>query len=103
MHDEYYVKGYQWGQFGQFIGEYSFPANKDQHDIHLPPNTTLIEPPRNLPVDLEAAWNGETWIVRRVQLDWLPDASSYSDNFFGLQVPDEVIDAPASTTTEGGV
>ena len=101
MRDEYYINGYQWGAYGQFIGEYIFPANKDQYDIHMPPNTTLIEPPRNLPVDKEAAWDGEKWIIRDVRLDWLPDVSSYGENFFGLQTPDSVSD-DAEPVTEGG-
>lgn len=102
MHDEYMVKGYQWGSHGQFIGEYNFPANKDQYAIHMPPNTTLIEPPRNLPVDQEAAWDGAKWVVRNVQLDWMPDMSSYGENFFGTQTPEAVSDTPETAAVEGG-
>ena len=102
MHEEYYIKGYQWGAYGQFTGEYTFPANKDRYDIHMPPNTTLIEPPRNLPVDQEAAWNGVGWIVRNVQFDWLPDVSSYSENFFGILDPEPTVEPVADiVVTEG--
>lgn len=103
MLKEYYIKGYQWGAYGQFIGEYDFPANKDQYDIHMPPNTTLIAPPRDLPVDKEAAWDGEKWIVRNVQFDWLPDASSYGEVFFGVQDHEPVVDPViGAVATDGG-
>lgn len=40
------VTGYQYSpESGQFIGEYTFPNNKDKEEVHLPPNTTLEAPP----------------------------------------------------------
>lgn len=39
------ITGFQWGDGNRFIGPYEFENNKDQEAIHLPPKTTLIEPP----------------------------------------------------------
>jgi hypothetical protein len=94
--EEVMLTGYQWGTGGVYIGVYEFPANKDQYEIHLPPNTTMTAPPTGLPVDMEAAWDGTQWVVRRVQFDWMPDVSQFSENFFGLRepLPEEPSDAP---------
>lgn len=65
------LTGYQYGDDNGFIGEYHFENNRDKDDIHLPPRTTLQAPPRPLPVDQEAAWDGAQWIIRNVALSWL--------------------------------
>lgn len=69
------ITGYQWGDDLRFIGPYTFDNNGDKEEIHLPPRTTLIEPPQNLPVDQEAAWEAgrSRWIVRNVAMSHLPD------------------------------
>ncbi len=67
------LTGYQWGDNGIYIGPYEFDNNQDKEEVHLPPRTTLIKPPKKLAVDEEAAWNGEKWIVRRLSLAYLPD------------------------------
>ena len=87
------VTGYQYGDDNGFIGEYSFENNRDKDAIHLPPRTTLQAPPRNLPVDQEAAWDGNTWVIRKVALSWLldralPDADDTMQRDPAL--PDEV-------------
>jgi hypothetical protein len=67
------ITGYQYGDNGQFIGEYRFEKNRDKEEIHCPPCTTLQPPPTNLPVDEEAYFDGKQWQVRRLSLSWLPD------------------------------
>lgn len=63
LHDEYTIKGYQFSPVdGKFTGEYDFPANKDQYDIHMPPFTTLVAPPA-LPQYHSAYWDGVSWTV----------------------------------------
>ena len=79
---EQYIIGYQWGTHGQFIGAYSFPNNMDKEDIHFPPNTTLISPLTECPVDSEIAWNGESWEIRRAQLSHFPDAEDVPYEFY---------------------
>lgn len=59
---EILITAYQYGDNKHFIGGYKFPKHKD-HDIHLPPNTTLVAPPANIPKGKEARWNGTTWDV----------------------------------------
>jgi hypothetical protein len=46
MVNEEFILGYQWSpETGEYLSGYKFPNNKDKVDIHLPPYTTLIEPP----------------------------------------------------------
>lgn len=63
MENEEFILGYQWSpDDGKFIGEYRFPNNKDKEEIHMPPFTTLIEPPV---VSKNSApfWNGDSWYI----------------------------------------
>jgi hypothetical protein len=53
------VKGYQWGDHKQFIGEYEIPAVSEE-SVHLPPNTTLAAPP-TAPEGKQAFWSGTSW------------------------------------------
>ena len=53
--------GYQWGAHMQYIGTYQILHQEDQ-PIHMPPNTTLIEPP-TIPEGQEAIWSGESWAL----------------------------------------
>lgn len=57
------ITGYQWGDDNTFIGEYIFPNNLDKEDIHLPPRTTLIAPPKTTNKQV-ASWDGEKWILQ---------------------------------------
>jgi hypothetical protein len=68
------ITGHQWGDDMRYIGAYEFPNNLDKEEIHLPPRTTLLEPPMGLPVDQEAAWfeRGQRWIVRGVMMSHMP-------------------------------
>jgi hypothetical protein len=68
------ITGYQWGDDGSFIGPYAFPNNLDQEAIHLPPCTTLIAPPTDVPAGMEAAWDAftEDWVMREEDLSWMP-------------------------------
>jgi hypothetical protein len=46
MANEEFILGYQWSpETGEYLSEYKFPNNKDKDDIHVPPYTTLVEPP----------------------------------------------------------
>jgi len=40
--------GYQWGDAGDFIGEYEIPTIQGK-DPQLPPRTILVAPPTNIP------------------------------------------------------
>lgn len=55
------ITGYQWGDDNKYIGIYNFPNNLDREDIHLPPNTTLISPPKEVPNDSYIYWDGTNW------------------------------------------
>lgn len=58
------ITGYQFGpERGEFRGEYSFPNNLDKEKIHLPPFTTLVPPPENVPSGMHPCWNGEKWTI----------------------------------------
>lgn len=57
------VVGYQYSPQTQvFIGEYSFPNNKDKLEIHLPPHTTLTPPPA-IPEGQAAYWREGQWVL----------------------------------------
>lgn len=55
------IKGFQYDpKTGRYVGEYDFPNNMDQEEIHLPPNTTLERPPAceagQIPVMVDGVW-----------------------------------------------
>lgn len=56
---EIFTTGYQWGAHMQYIGTYQIFHQEDQ-PIHMPPNTTLIEPP-TVDEGQEAIWDGKNW------------------------------------------
>ncbi len=60
---EQMITGYQYGANGAFIGVYIFHKNLDKEEIHMPPNTTLIEP-LVVTIGKEAFWNGTKWDIR---------------------------------------
>jgi hypothetical protein len=62
---EEFLTGYQWMDNGKLSGEYKFPNNKDQEDVHMPPNTTLIKPPKPLK-NKEIYWTGQEWSYRPI-------------------------------------
>jgi len=59
-----FITGYQYGDKNQYIGEYQFPNNLDQDSIHMPLNTTLIEPP--VEAGKQAFWDGEKWNLQDI-------------------------------------
>ncbi|PRC90978.1 hypothetical protein [Solimicrobium silvestre] len=74
------ITGYQYGDYGNFIGEYQFEKNRDKEEIHCPPRTTLIPPPTDLPADKETVFDGEKWIIRNLEMPWLPDREIPADD-----------------------
>ena len=61
---EQMILGYQYSPTtGKFIGQYWFPNNKDQAAIHMPPNTTLIAPPVDVPATMSVYWSGQQWFI----------------------------------------
>ena len=67
------ITGYQYGDYGHFIGEYRFEKNRDKPAIHMPPRTTLEPPPNDHDMDQEPFFNGKAWEIRKLALPWLPD------------------------------
>lgn len=61
------ITGYQYGVGNVFIGPYQFPKNLDQETLHLPPNTTLIEPPA-IPAGMLAVWDVSVWILKAIPM-----------------------------------
>lgn len=63
---EQMMTGYQYGDDGRFIGPYKFPDNKDKAVVHLPPTTTLTEPPKDIATGQAAFFDVATglWVVR---------------------------------------
>ena len=57
------ITGYQYKSNKHFGGVYEFPNNLDKEEIHLPPNTTLVAPPKNIPKGKEAMWYVDKWIL----------------------------------------
>ena len=58
------ITGFQYSPVdGAFIGEYQFPNNLDKEEIHMPPNTTLLAPPAEVPFGSVAKWDGKAWVV----------------------------------------
>jgi hypothetical protein len=60
-----FVTGYQYGNRNQFVGQYVFETHAD-FEPHIPPNTVLVDPPKNIPEGQEAIWMGEQWILQTV-------------------------------------
>jgi len=71
------ITGYQWGDDMSYIGTYQFVRNLDQMAVHMPPRTTLQEPPTGLVRGKEAAFDEsqDTWFVRDENLSWMDEAS----------------------------
>ena len=57
------IKGYQYKSNNHFSGIYEFPNNLNKEEIHLPPNTTLVAPPDNIPEGKEAMWYVDKWTL----------------------------------------
>ena len=68
------IIGYQFGEYNQFIGEYSFPNNMDKDEIHLPNNTTLVKPPK-IKDGFEAIWNitDQKWYSKTKPSESVPE------------------------------
>ena len=58
-----FVTGYQYGDKKQFIGQYIFETH-GEFDVHMPPNTTLVEPPKDIPAGKEAIWMDTFWVLK---------------------------------------
>lgn len=71
------ITGYQYGDDCSYTGPYTFPDNKDKDAVHLPPHTTLLVPPIDLPAGMEAAFNVKTgrWEIRPEDLSWMDEDS----------------------------
>lgn len=92
------IKGYQYGNENHYIGEYIFHNNLDKEEIHLPHNTTLVEPPV-IPEGKSAVWNeneNKWFIVDKISLPYEPQPGID----FDLPTPDypslEVTELPLS-------
>jgi hypothetical protein len=62
-----FVTGYQYGDRKQFIGQYVFETH-GEFDVHMPPNTTLVEPPKSIPKGKEAIWMDTAWVLKDAPL-----------------------------------
>ena len=61
---EQHIIGYQWDpETGKFIGVYVFPNNADKEEVHLPPNTTLEQPPEPLSRSQTAFRRNGSWVL----------------------------------------
>lgn len=83
------ITGFQFDpKTGRYIGEYEFPNNMDQEDIHLPPNTTLERPPAaeegKIAVRVDNGWqiqNDPNAAKQRPQID---DYLMLTDGFIAM-------------------
>lgn len=58
------ILGYQYGPVhGEYRGTYEFPNNLDKEDIHVPPFTTLVKPPKTAE-GMVACWDGSKWVEK---------------------------------------
>ena len=60
-----FVTGYQYGDRKQFLGQYVFETH-GEFEPHIPPNTTLVAPPKNIPEGKEAIWDNGAWKLEDV-------------------------------------
>jgi hypothetical protein len=72
------ITGYQYGPTnGEFRCVYEFPNNLDKEEIHMPPFTTLVAPPEEIPAGQLACWNGTSWELKNdtisIKIDPIPD------------------------------
>ena len=72
------ITGYQYGPIkGDFRCIYEFPNNLDKEEIHMPPFTTLVAPPDEIPVGKIACWNGTSWELKdddiTIKVDPIPE------------------------------
>lgn len=59
------ITGYQYGpEKGEYRGEYHFPNNMDKEEVHVPPFTTLVAPPVDVPVGKYPCWDGKKWVLK---------------------------------------
>lgn len=80
-----FVTGYQYGSRNQFVGEYKFETHAD-FEPHLPPNTVLVEPPKDVPEGKEAVWDGEGWkLEEKLQI---PKAPEIKNNVVSPEIPE---------------
>ena len=96
------ITGYQWGDSGAFIGAYSFPNNKDKVAVHMPPRTTMIQPPI-APAGKEAAYNEQAgeWYLRDVERNVI-NAMPRIDYLDYSETPGIIMLAPADPLLIGG-
>lgn len=85
------ITGYQYGPInGEFRGVYEFPNNLDKEEIHMPPYTTLIPPPEEIPAGKIACWNGDVWELKDDQVSIKSDP--IKDDDIGKLLPEFVAD-----------
>jgi hypothetical protein len=80
-----FVTGYQYGDRKQFTGKYVFETHAD-FDPHLPPNTVLVEPPKDITDGKEAIWDGKAWALQE-KLE-IPKAPETTTKVFAPEIPE---------------
>lgn len=90
--NEEMITGYQYGPTGEFRCVYTFPNNKDKEEIHMPPYTTLVAPPDNIPAGKHAFWDEQSssWEVRDDIISIKPEP--IPDEEIGRLLPEFVAD-----------
>ena len=86
-----FVTGYQYGTRNQFVGEYKFETHAD-FEPHMPPNTVLVEPPKDIPDGQEAIWTDTVWSLK--EKPQIPAAPKPEDGPL-VPTPPIVLEAPS--------
>ena len=93
------ITGYQYGVGNVFIGPYHFSKNLDQETLHLPPNTTLIEPPA-IPDGKLAVWDSSGWILQAIPMS-VPVLIAHVSDLSGIKFSDVVGTSASASSARG--